>query len=146
MLWAGERCFYGWDISWQAGFVPGPQAAVVCSMLFGSISGSTAANVATTGSFTIPMMKSAGYKAGIRAAVEGGWPSTGGQFMPPVMGSGLFVMVGLFGYTLRHHCLAALVPALLFYLSIAMAVELRARKDRIAHRRLLLQMTLFRRL
>jgi len=113
-------------------FRSGPaQAAVVCSMLFGSISGSTAANVATTGSFTIPMMKSAGYKAEYAAAVEG-VASTGGQFMPPVMGSVAFVMVGLLGIHYGTIAIAALVPALLFYFSIALAVELRARKDRIA--------------
>ena len=113
-------------------FRSGPaQAAVVCSMLFGMISGSTAANVATTGSFTIPMMKSAGYKAEYAAAVEG-VASTGGQFMPPVMGSVAFVMVGLLGIHYGTIAIAALVPALLFYLSIALAVELRARKDRIA--------------
>ena len=113
-------------------FRSGPaQAAVVCSMLFGSISGSTAANVATTGSFTIPMMKSAGYKAEYAAAVEG-VASTGGQFMPPVMGSVAFVMVGLLGIHYGTIAIAALIPALLFYLSIAFAVELRARKDRVA--------------
>ncbi|MDO9534921.1 MAG: TRAP transporter fused permease subunit [Bacillota bacterium] len=112
-------------------FRSGPaQAAVVCSLLFGSISGSTAANVATTGSFTIPMMKSAGYKAEYAAAVEG-VASTGGQFMPPVMGSVAFVMVGFLGIPYSTIAIAALVPALLFYFSISLAVELRARKDQV---------------
>jgi TRAP transporter 4TM/12TM fusion protein len=110
-------------------FRSGPaQAAVICSLLMGSISGSTTANVATTGSFTIPMMKSAGYKPEYAAAVEG-VASTGGQFMPPIMGSVAFVMVGFIGIPYATICIAALIPALLFYFFISFSVELRARKD-----------------
>lgn len=112
-------------------FRSGPaQAAVVTSLLFGSITGSSAANVATTGSFTIPMMKSAGYKAEYAAAVES-LASTGGQFMPPVMGSVAFVMVGLLNIPYGTIAIAALTPALLFYFSLSFCVELRARKDRV---------------
>ena len=128
MLWAGGRCFYGWDISWQAGFVPARPGSRRLQHVVRLHLGKHGGHVATTGSFTIPMMKSAGYKANTQPP----WrvASTGGQFMPPVMGSVAFVMVGLW-YTLRHHCYAALVPALLFYLSIACG-GVAARKDRIA--------------
>ena len=112
-------------------FRSGPaQAAVVTSLLFGSITGSSAANVATTGSFTIPMMKSAGYKAEYAAAVES-LASTGGQFMPPVMGSVAFVMVGLLNIPYGTIAIAALTPALLFYFSLSFCVELRARNDSV---------------
>jgi TRAP transporter 4TM/12TM fusion protein len=76
------------------------------------------------------MMKSAGYKAEYAAAVES-LASTGGQFMPPVMGSVAFVMVGLLNIPYGTIAIAALTPALLFYFSLSFCVELRARKDRV---------------
>lgn len=113
-------------------FKSGPaQGAVLCSLFMGSISGSAAANVATTGSFTIPMMKSAGYKSRYAAAVES-VASTGGQFMPPIMGSTAFVMVGITAIPYGTIALAALLPAVLFYFFVSFSVELRAHKDNVS--------------
>lgn len=112
-------------------FRSGPaQSAVLCSALMGMISGSTAANVATTGSFTIPMMKSAGYKPGYAGAIEC-VASTGGQFTPPIMGAAAFIMVGLTGISYIKIAVAAIIPALLYYFYIGLSVELRARKENI---------------
>lgn len=115
-----------------ARFRSGPaQGAVLCSLFMGSITGSVTANVATTGSFTIPMMKSAGYKPTYAAAVES-VASTGGQFMPPIMGSVAFAMVGLTGIPYGTIAIAALLPALLYYAFVSLSVELRAHRDQVA--------------
>lgn len=115
-----------------ARFRSGPaQGAVLCSLFMGSITGSVTANVATTGSFTIPMMKSSGYKPTYAAAVES-VASTGGQFMPPIMGSVAFAMVGLTGISYGTIAIAALLPALLYYAFVSLSVELRAHRDQLA--------------
>jgi len=105
------------------------KVAVLSSGLMGSLSGSAVANTATTGTFTIPMMRSAGFKpvtaAGIQAAA-----SSGGALMPPVMGAGAYMMLEIVepAVTYLEIVRAALIPALLFYLSLLLIVHFHARR------------------
>lgn len=103
------------------------KASVISSCLFGSISGSTIANVATTGQITIPMMKKNGYSKTFAGAVEA-VSSSGGQIMPPVMGAAAFIMSEFTGIPYSKIILAALLPALLYYLAVFVMVDLEARK------------------
>lgn len=103
------------------------KAATLCSAMFGSISGSTAANVATTGVFTIPMMKKNGYSPRFAAATEAS-ASTGGQILPPIMGAAAFVMADVISTSYLTIISAALIPALLFYLAIWMSVHFEAKR------------------
>ena len=104
------------------------KTAVVSSGLMGSISGSAVANVATTGLFTIPLMRRAGYGATRAGAIEA-IASTGGQLMPPIMGVAAFVMADLQGENYGTIALAGLIPALAFYWSVFLAVDLHARRE-----------------
>lgn len=104
--------------------------AVIASALMGSISGSATANVVTTGSFTIPLMKKMGYDPDFAAGVEAA-ASTGGLIMPPVMGTVAFLMVGFLGITYLRVISAAILPAFLYYASITIMVILQARKDNL---------------
>lgn len=97
--------------------------AIVASMLMGSITGSSVANVATTGSFTIPMMKKQGIKSDFAGAIES-VASSGGQMMPPVMGVAAFLMADILGIPYLDVIQAALIPAILFYTSVAISVQL----------------------
>lgn len=99
--------------------------AVVASGLFGTISGSAVANVMVTGQFTIPMMKRAGFQPHFAGAVEA-TASTGGQIMPPVMGAAAFVMAEFMGIPYLTVCKHALIPAVLYYLSVFMAIHFEA--------------------
>ena len=112
-----------------AGTTPGGPAkiAVVSSCLFGSISGSAVANVYGTGTFTIPLMKRIGYPSHFAAAVEA-VASSGGQIMPPVMGAGAFIMASLLGLPFKEIIIAAILPAILYYITIFLMVHLRAIK------------------
>jgi len=101
--------------------------AVFGSAVFGSMSGSPVANVVATGSFTIPMMKKAGFKAEFAGAVEAA-ASTGGQFLPPIMGAGAFILATFTETPYGEIVLMALVPALLYYLSVSSMVYFRARR------------------
>ena len=101
--------------------------AVLSSALLGTVNGSAVANVAATGSLTIPMMERSGYPKELAAAVEAA-ASTGGQFMPPVMGAVGFVMAELLGVRYTAVMAAALLPALLFYGALLLAVDLQARR------------------
>jgi TRAP transporter 4TM/12TM fusion protein len=103
------------------------KAAVVASGLMGSVSGSAVANVMSTGIFTIPLMKRVGYTPRFAGAVEA-VASTGGQIMPPVMGAAAFVMADLLQMPYRDIAIAAILPALLYYLAVLFAVDLEARK------------------
>lgn len=108
--------------------IGGPaKMAVVASSLMGTITGSGAANVATTGSVTIPMMKKAGYKAEFAGAVEA-VASTGGQLMPPVMGAAAFVMSAFSGIPYAVIIYYALFPAILYFLCVFFTVDLYARR------------------
>lgn len=106
------------------------KVSVLASGLMGSISGSTTANVVTTGAFTIPLMKKTGYKDYFAASVESA-ASAGGQIMPPVMGSAAFLMADSLGVPYAAILKAALLPAILYYLSLWVMIDLRARKDNI---------------
>ena len=101
------------------------KAAVVASGFFGSISGSAIANVASTGVITIPLMKRTGYRPEFAAAVEA-VASTGGGIMPPVMGAAAFVMTEFLGTSYATVVLAALVPALAYYATLLLQIDLRA--------------------
>ena len=101
------------------------KVAVVASALMGTINGSAIANVATTGSLTIPMMKNAGYKARFAAAVEA-TASTGGQLCPPIMGAVAFVMAEFLGVPYKTVILWAAIPAILYYVLLFYVVHVEA--------------------
>jgi len=101
--------------------------ATVASSLFGMISGSGSANVATTGAFTIPLMKRIGYSPEFAAAVES-TASEGGQLMPPIMGAACFIMAEILGIPYSQVALSALLPAILFYFGVFLSVHLEAKK------------------
>lgn len=103
------------------------KVAVVSSGLMGSLSGSAVANTATTGTFTIPMMKSAGFAAHVAAGLEAA-ASAGGALVPPVMGAGAYMMLEIVEppVTYLEIIRAALLPAILYYLSIFLTVHLRS--------------------
>jgi len=103
------------------------KAETVSSAFFGTISGSAVANVIGTGTFTIPMMKSIGYKSHFAAAVEC-VSSTGGQIMPPIMGAGAFILAELVGISYLDVCKAAAIPAVLYFFSIFVMIDLEAAK------------------
>lgn len=104
-------------------FSGGPaKVAVVSSGFIGSLSGSSAANVVTTGSFTIPMMKRMGYRGEMAGGVEAA-ASTGGQIMPPIMGASAFVIAAILGVPYLEVMKAAIIPALLYFFSVGMVVH-----------------------
>ena len=108
---------------WSTG---GPaKVAVVSSGLMGMVSGSSVANVCTTGMFTIPLMKSVGYEPHFAGAVEA-VASTGGQIMPPVMGAAAFIMAQILGVPYMEVVVAAIVPALLYYFAVMVQVHFEA--------------------
>ncbi|MDI3523110.1 MAG: hypothetical protein PWP43_1292 [Bacillota bacterium] len=108
--------------------VGGPaKVAVIASAMQGTISGSSVANVVGTGSFTIPLMKSIGYKANFAGAVEAA-ASTGGQIMPPIMGAAAFLMAEFTGIPYARVALAAVIPALLYFTGVGIGVHLEARR------------------
>lgn len=120
--------FLNLALSFLGHMTGGPaKAAVVGSCLFGSISGSPAANVATTGSLTIPLMKRTGYDPAFAGGVETA-ASTGGLIMPPVMGAIAFLMAQWLGIRYWDVCVAAIVPALLYYAAIYIMVHQEARR------------------
>jgi len=104
------------------------QVAVLSSALTGMLSGSAVANVATTGTFTIPLMKSLGLKPRFAAAVEA-TASTGGMIMPPIMGAAAFIMAGFLGVSYNVIILAAIIPALLYYGALIIAIDIEAKKQ-----------------
>lgn len=112
------------------GFRGGPaKVAVVASSLFGTISGSAVANVVGTGSFTIPLMKKSGFRADFAGAVETA-ASSGGQLMPPVMGAAAFIMADYIG-SYQDVLIAAIIPAILFYIALFMMIDLEALKHNL---------------
>jgi TRAP transporter 4TM/12TM fusion protein len=112
-----------------AGRFPGGPAliAVIASSMFGTISGSTVANVVTTGSFTIPAMKRLGYSPSFAGSVEA-VASTGGMIMPPIMGASAFVMAEILMISYLEVIKAALIPAVLYYIAVFLCVLLQAYK------------------
>ena len=103
------------------------KVAVVASALMGMINGSAIANVATTGTITIPLMKRTGYRKEFAGAVEA-VASTGGQFCPPIMGAVGFVMAEFLNLSYTKVMLAAIVPAFLYYLGLLMSVHFEAKR------------------
>lgn len=102
------------------------KVATIASGFFGMISGSSVANVAGTGAFTIPLMKSVGYSPTFAGAVEAA-ASTGGLFMPPVMAAGAFIMADILGVPYFYIIKAAFIPAIIYYITIWLVIDGRAR-------------------
>ncbi|WP_439577964.1 TRAP transporter permease [Elioraea sp.] len=112
-------------VGWARG---GPaKVAVVSSSMFGAVSGSSVANVVASGTFTIPMMKRAGYDAETAGAVEA-TASTGGQLAPPVMGAGAFIMAEVLGVPYQEILIAGIIPAVLYYVACYSHADLHALK------------------
>lgn len=105
--------------------------SIVASALFGSISGSAISNVVTTGVMTIPLMKRSGY-TGVQAGAIETIASTGGQLMPPIMGAAAFLMAQSLDIPYSDVVIASLLPALLYYFSVFIQVDLIAARDTIA--------------
>ncbi|WP_276838517.1 TRAP transporter permease [Anaerovibrio lipolyticus] len=113
---------------WASG---GPaKVAVLSSALMGTVSGSSVANVAGTGSFTIPMMKKLGYRKEFAGAVEAA-SSTGGQLMPPVMGAAAFLMAEFVGVPYIDIVAAAVIPAILYFTGLWLGVHLEAKRNNL---------------
>ncbi|PKN61530.1 MAG: C4-dicarboxylate ABC transporter permease [Deltaproteobacteria bacterium HGW-Deltaproteobacteria-15] len=114
----GTRFFIDLTRSMFRGVTGGPaKVAVVSSGLMGTISGSAVANVVTTGTFTIPMMKKVGFESHVAGAVES-VASTGGQLMPPIMGAAAFVMADYLNVPYLAVVKAAILPAIIFYIAV----------------------------
>ncbi|MBS3918973.1 MAG: TRAP transporter fused permease subunit [Deltaproteobacteria bacterium] len=118
---------------WAAGWAKGGPAkiAVISSSLYGTVSGSTVANVYATGSFTIPLMKKGKFVPKQAAAIEA-ISSTGGQLMPPIMGAGAFIMSEITGIPYFKIIQAAAIPALLYYLGLFFVVHFISLKQGMA--------------
>lgn len=106
------------------------QTAVISSGLVGMVTGAAVANVTITGSYTIPLMKRVGYRPEQAGAIEA-TASTGGQIMPPIMGASAFLMASFLGIPYSDVMLAAVIPALLYYMCVALGVQLLALKHRL---------------
>ncbi|MDZ4163567.1 MAG: TRAP transporter permease [Smithellaceae bacterium] len=106
------------------------KVAIFASGLLGTINGSSIANTATTGAFTIPLMKKVGYKPHFAGAVEA-TASTGGQIMPPVMGAAAFIMTEFLSVPYTTIMKAAMLPAILYFFSVFMSVHFTAKKDNL---------------
>jgi TRAP transporter 4TM/12TM fusion protein len=119
MMKAGVGDFLIEFAVWAAGWARGGAAkiAVLASALYGTVSGSTVANVYATGSFTIPLMKRRGFEARQAAAIEA-IAGTGGQIMPPIMGAGAFIMAEVTGVSYFQIIQAAALPAVLYYVGV----------------------------
>jgi len=124
----GDRVFMELAVAMSGRTVGGPaKAAIVASTMMGSVSGSTIANVVTTGTVTIPLMKRVGYRPHEAAAIETA-AGTGGALMPPVMGAGVFIMSELTGIPLVTILLYSLLPALVYFGSLFAYVHIKASK------------------
>ncbi|MCF8112884.1 MAG: TRAP transporter fused permease subunit [Desulfotignum sp.] len=126
-----QRFFIDWPLAAVGHRIGGPgKVSVIASGLFGSISGSAIANTVSTGMFTIPMMKKAGFKPHVAGGIEPA-ASIGGMFMPPIMGAGGFIMAELTGLPYSHIMLVAIFPALMYFFSVFMMVHYEAKKENI---------------
>src|SRR5699024_7585929 len=106
------------------------KTAIIASAIMGTISGSAVANTVTTGAFTIPLMKKTGYKSYFSGAVES-VASTGGQITPPIMGASAFIIASYLCVPYIEIAYAAVIPALLFYISLFVQVDLLAKRTRL---------------
>ena len=126
-----EKFFIDFPLAAVGHKTGGPgKVAVIASGLFGSISGSAIANVVSTGAFTIPMMKKAGFKPHVAGGIEPA-ASIGGMFMPPIMGAGGFIMAELTGLPYSEIMLVAIFPALMYFYSVYLMVHFYAKKNNI---------------
>jgi TRAP transporter 4TM/12TM fusion protein len=122
-----QRFFIDFPLAAVGHKIGGPgKVAVIASGLFGSISGSAIANTVSTGTFTIPMMKKAGFRPHIAGGIEPA-ASISGMFMPPIMGAGGFIMAELTGMAYSHIMLVAIFPALMYVFSVFMMVHYEAK-------------------
>ena len=122
------RLFMDFALALTGHHVGGPaKVACITSGLFGTVSGSAVANVMTTGTFTIPLMRRIGYRPAFAGSVEA-VASTGGQIMPPIMGAAAFVMAEFLGVSYLHVAAAALIPAALYFLAVFLSVHFEARR------------------
>ena len=103
------------------------KVAIFASGLMGMINGTSAGNVVATGSLTIPLMKKVGYNKNTSGAVEAA-ASTGGQIMPPIMGAGAFIMAEITGIPYQEIAIAAIIPAILYFVSVFFMVDFEAAK------------------
>ncbi len=106
------------------------ESAVIASTLFGMVSGSSTANAVSVGCVTIPFMKNVGYKPIFAGAVEAA-ASTGGQIMPPVMGAAAFIIAQMLGVPYYYIAVVAIIPALLYYFAIFIAIDLETSRTQI---------------
>ena len=126
-----QRFFIDFPLAAVGHRVGGPaKVSVIASGLFGSISGSAIANTVSTGNFTIPMMKKAGFRPHVAGGVEPA-ASIGGMFMPPIMGAGGFIMAELTGLPYSTIMLVAIFPALMYFFSVFVMVHYEAKRHGI---------------
>lgn len=126
-----QRFFIDFPLAAVGHKTGGPaKVAVIASALFGSISGSAIANTVSTGAFTIPLMKKAGFKNHIAGAIEPA-ASIGGMFMPPIMGAGGFIMSELTGIPYSKIMVIALFPAFMYFFSVFVMVHYEAKRFNI---------------
>jgi len=126
-----QKFFIDWPLAAVGHKIGGPgKVSVIASGLFGSISGSAIANTVSTGMFTIPMMKKAGFKPHVAGGIEPA-ASIGGMFMPPIMGAGGFIMAELTGLPYSRIMLVAVFPALMYFFSVFCMVHYEAKKHNI---------------
>ncbi len=126
-----QKFFIDWPLAAVGHRIGGPaKVSVIASGLFGSISGSAIANTVSTGAFTIPMMKKAGFKPHIAGGIEPA-ASIGGMFMPPIMGAGGFIMAELTGVPYSRIMLVAIFPAIMYFFSVFVMVHYEAKKNNI---------------
>ncbi len=126
-----EKFFIDWPLAAVGHKTGGPgKVSVIASGLFGSISGSAIANTVSTGAFTIPMMKKAGFKPHVAGGIEPA-ASIGGMFMPPIMGAGGFIMAELTGLPYSKIMMVAIFPALMYFYSVYLMVHFYAKKNNI---------------
>lgn len=121
--------FIDFAFSIAGGLRGGPaKVSVISSALMGTMNGTSAGNVVATGSLTIPLMKRTGYSGRAAAAIEAA-ASTGGQLLPPIMGAGAFLMAEIIGVPYKEIIIAAIVPALLYFIAIYFMVDFEAQKN-----------------
>ncbi|HKL01364.1 MAG TPA: TRAP transporter fused permease subunit [Desulfotignum sp.] len=126
-----QRFFIDWPLAAVGHRIGGPgKVSVIASGLFGSISGSAIANTVSTGMFTIPMMKKAGFKSHVAGGIEPA-ASIGGMFMPPIMGAGGFIMAELTGLPYSQIMLVAIFPAFMYFFSVFVMVHYEAKKENV---------------
>ncbi len=126
-----ERFFIDFPLAAVGHKIGGPaKVSVIASGLFGSISGSAIANTVSTGAFTIPMMKKAGFRPHVAGAIEPA-ASIGGMFLPPIMGAGGFIMAELTGMPYSQIMLVAIFPALMYFFSVFVMVHYEAKRHNI---------------